>query len=149
MADLSYRVPFLLQCTDFPTASPEYAGLRLGIQAKKEVIEDLPLQAGDRLFEFVVDVSLPEENGAPFYKGDVVQGKRGDQFIYLCWGERKEGEWVLHSRAKVPLNAIPGPLIKQAAAENRVVRAVIQMTDDRGNPAAASLREDRVSWSLA
>jgi hypothetical protein len=120
---------------------------RLGIQEGKEVVQDVPFDDRSEIhLQFSFQVEVEPSSGTFIFKGKYVQGPRSAPFIYLCWGERPEGAWVQCGRAKIPLGAIPKKQIQRMLENGGVLRARIAMSDSRGNPAFATLKENHVEW---
>ena len=142
-----HPVEFELECVDLPaTVPPGYRQLRLGIQEKGDVKQDIACPAERACFRFSAYVVLsPDTDGATF-RGSYVQGKRGAQFIYLSWGEWADKAWRMYRRAKVPLSDLDEACIRNCLREGRPLRARIRASDERGEPVSASLRSDRVEW---
>ena len=70
----------------------------------------------------------------------------GERFVYLCWGERTDGEWDGFRRAKVHLKSLTWAQIDRAATTSLPIRATIRVSDAGGRPATASLGPDQVRW---
>lgn len=142
-------VAFEIECYDFPCAAlSPYAHLRLGIQEREDIVQDAPCSDGAACFRFVLEATWDEADGSMIWRGGYAHGPRADRFIYLCWGAWGEHGWQHFRRAKVPLKNINRTLILQALQEGRPLRARIRMTDDRGEPAAATLKPDQATWTL-
>ena len=87
-----------------------------------------------------VDVDVVRDSGVVDFRGPVVQGKRGERFIYLTWGDvGSTGEFEMFRRAKLMLSGAP-------RTEGEVV-ASIHLTDDHGLPVCARLRQPTVVWT--
>ncbi len=141
------RIDFEFECVDLPDpVSPEYAHLRLGIQAQIDVHQDVPCTLGQARFQFALEVVLNQANNAVLFRGSYVHGPRGKQFVYLCWGERRDGQWNTLRRAKVPLTPLAPGTIATALRTHQPIRARITMTTAQGAPVAASLKPDYIEW---
>jgi hypothetical protein len=138
----------LFECHSLPAAgAPQPVCQRLGIQAGKEVLQDIPY--GDQSviqFQFTLQAILAPDGGQVIFKGRYVQGPRAEPFIYLCWGDRADGNWVQYGRSKIPLRAIPHQLLQQGWASGKALHARIRLSDSRGMPALATLKENLVEW---
>lgn len=141
------RIDVEFECVDLPDpAVPQYAHLRLGIQANKDVQQDVPCTLRQSRFQFTADVTLDETTHSVKFSGSYVQGPRDSPFVYLCWGERRAGQWTTLRRAKVPLTTLARSTIETAMREHQPIRARITMTTAQGEPVAASLKPDDVVW---
>jgi hypothetical protein len=78
------------------------------------------------------------------FRGPYVQGKLGEQFVYLSWGVVDDaGNFEMFRRAKLKLNEIDPAIIK-AARNSGVLVGRLGLTDAKGNPACATVG---VEWS--
>lgn len=139
-----------LRCIELPGC--EFEGrnqVRLGIQKGKDVIEDVLAEAEAIVFTCLLRVERNSETGKPNFLGPYAQGTPQARFIYLCWGERKEGIWHGFGRAKIHLNTIDWHAVEQSIATGNPVEAIIKMTDKKGRPLYASVGKDKIIWQLA
>ena len=136
-----------LRGTRLPGARFEDRGaVRVGIQAGREVADDIPADAEEATFAATLRVArMPD--GAFDFRGPYVFGTRGDRFLYLCWGERTGGWWDGFRRAKIKLGNVPPAVWEEAIAEGRAVIGSLELTDAKGGPKCASLRPEEVEWS--
>lgn len=143
------HLEFEIECYDFPcaTLSP-YAHLRLGIQDRDEVKQDVPCSAGNARFCFNLEALQDSETGAVIFRGGYAQGSRDARFVYLCWGVWGEDGWQHFRRAKIPLNGIDLAITRRAIQENRPLKARLRMTDAKGEPVAAMLKAEQLEWRL-
>ena len=149
------EVVFEIECTDFPCAAlSPYAHLRLGIQERDEVRQDVactPCPADGTRFRFSLEAVVDSASGSPPWAGSTLRGgyahgPRDARFIYLCWGVWGEGGWQHYRRAKVPLSGLAPAAIERAMSAGRPIRARIRMSDARGEPVAATLKPEQVLW---
>ena len=138
----------LLVCHTLPEAGvPKAESQRLGIQEGKEVLQDVPFAGQAEIhFPFSLQVDVEAASGNVTYKGKVVQGPRSDPFIYLCWGDRSDGRWVPYGRTKIKLSGIPQAHIQRALQAGKLLQVRIRLTDPKGNPALATLKQDYIAW---
>jgi len=137
-----------LVCVDMPgTVFGERTGVRLGVQERRQVVDDLPADAEPAVFRFSVRAKGDAQVEDPDFAGPYVQGGRGQRFVYLCWGERIDGVWSGFRRAKLSLHTLSWHKINEALETGSPVRATIRMSDERGGPAAASLTAEQVDWA--
>ncbi len=138
-------VAFDIECVDLPDhRQPEYDALRLGIQEKKEVRQDVACSVRQARFMFTLGVTTVE--GQSHFRGPQVQGTPGDQFVYLVWGMRDGEAWVTSRRVKIPLSGIDFQRIAQAVSANLPLAMRIVMTNNKGEPIAATLTTDQYEW---
>lgn len=135
---------FEFECVDLPRRAAGAEQLRLGIQEGKVVRDDAPCTGEVIRFAFSLVVSFGQEKVV--FSGTAAQGPSNDRFVYLCWGERVDGLWKPHSRAKVKLNALSRAQVETALRQQRPLRARIKMTGRRGEPVAASLKPEHITW---
>ena len=119
----------------------------VGIQKGDEVLGDVPGDAPEAFFTATVQLRTGED-GATDFGGPYVFGKKGERFLYLCWGERVGGVWQGFRRAKIQLLHAPAEVWRSALAENRAVLAHLELTDAKGGPKCASLKPGEVEWRL-
>ncbi len=143
------HLAFEIECYDFPCAAlSPYAHLRLGIQERDDVKQDVSCTDAAARFQFVLEAVFEPGGESVVWRGAYAHGPRAVRFVYLCWGAWGEGGWQHFRRAKVPLNGLDPALIQRAIQEGRPLKARIRMTDARGEPVAATLKTDQVAWSV-
>jgi len=114
-----------------------YRDVHVGVQVRRE---PAALVAGDAPnAEWDVDVEVVERGGERDFRGPAVQGKRGERFVYLTWGEVRDGTFSMFRRAKLMLGDVP-----DSAVETVVAR--VDLTDDCGMPRCARLRAPALEW---
>jgi hypothetical protein len=142
-------VTIKLTCIELPGLKfKEIAGLRLGIQKEKEVIEDVPANVKNVSFLCPLRVEKNAKTGAPNFLGPYAQGKPEERFIYLCWGDRDNELWAGCGRAKVHLKHLDWKTIENAISTGEPIEAVIKMTDKKGGPLCATVREEHIEWRV-
>jgi len=127
----------LLRCRDLPgTTFDGRTAVRLGVQrGPREVVDDVPATGNEITFRVPLRVRPGHDFGGPF-----VQGRPGERFVYLCWGERGEdGAWDGFRRAKLSLSDVP-------AVPDTVVEARLRLTDAKGGPECGTLRGAAIEW---
>jgi hypothetical protein len=125
-----------------------HKGVHLGVQRGTEVIGLVPGLAADAVFDIEVFVEA-DANGKPDFRGPYVQGRRGERFVYLSWGEvADDGAFTTFRRVKLHLAPLSdqNTVARLLAAER--LQAVLELTDPAGRPIAASLRPPWVTWRL-
>lgn len=76
------------------------------------------------------------------------QGKVGDRFIYLTWGDfPPDDELEMFRRAKLMLDRVERDLMESAIKAGRL-DAVVDLADDRGGPRCARVDPPAVVWSV-
>jgi hypothetical protein len=124
------------------------ANVHVGIQERRDPVELVPADADRSQWEHDVQV-LRTAEGELDFRGPVVQGKRGDRFVYLTWGDvRSEGTFHMFRRAKLMLNRVAPELI-EAADEGRALVATVRLTDECGAPRCARVDPPAIEWSVA
>ncbi len=78
------------------------------------------------------------------FRGQAVQGKRGDRFLYLTWGELHEGSFTMFRRAKLMLADL-GPGVATAAH----AIGTLGLTDARGGPLCGRVVPPTITWALS
>ncbi len=109
--------------------------VQVGIQVRKDPSDLVWADAAEAGWT----VEVAESYGADVrdFHGPVVQGRRGERFIYLTWLEGPDA--VMFRRAKLMLADAP---------EADEVVARIDLTDESGLPRCARLRSPAVEWSV-
>ena len=110
--------------------------VRVGLQVRKEPSDLVWADAHEVVWDMDVTVSHSAD-GRDFH-GPVVQGRRGERFIYLTWLEGRDE--VMFRRAKLMLPDAP---------EAEAVVARVDLTDECRLPRCARLRPPALEWSVA
>ncbi|HEX6870794.1 MAG TPA: DUF5990 family protein [Micromonosporaceae bacterium] len=123
-------------------------GIHVGVQRGNEVVGLVIGDAMDAVFDIELEI-VGGPDGIPDFRGPFVNGRRGERFVYLSWGELDEaGTFTVFRRLKLHLS----PLLELAPAEAllaaKKVQAVLELTDTKGRPQAASVRPPWVTWRL-
>jgi hypothetical protein len=122
-------------------------GIHVGVQKGTEVVGLVTGDAADAVFD--IDLEVVDTDGVPDFRGPYVQGRRGERFVYLSWGEvDDQGTFAMFRRLKLHL----APLVEQSTPERvltaKKIQAVLELTDTRGRPLAASVRPPWVTWRI-
>ena len=97
---------------------------RYGVTQRSWFAETQPGPAGK------LDVELVRNDGSLDFRGPAVQGKRGERFIYLTWGDLDAAHgFQMFRRAKLMLDRIEPELIDSATHAGRLA-ATVDLTDD-------------------
>ncbi len=121
-----------------------YANIHVGVQRRSEVVDMVPGDADEAVWEFPI-----ESTGGDF-RGPHVQGKRGERFFYLTWGAlAQDGTFAMFRRAKLMLAAIDPDVLDAAAQPGHRLEAALSLTGGDGAPRCAAVRPPAVSWTAA
>lgn len=103
-----------------------YRDVHVGPQVRREPQDLVPGDADSAVW--TVDVETPDGD----FRGPAVQGRKGERFVYLTWGDCSGGTFDMFRRAKLMLDELP-----RGADE---VTVEVHLTDDDGMPRCARLR---------
>lgn len=120
--------------------SAGHKNVHVGIQLGREPAE--LVRADSPSARWVTEIDLVGRDGRPDFRGPAVQGKRGERFVYLTWGEVSGADFAMFRRAKLMLADAP----EVGAGEE--LAASVHLTDDRGCPRCARLRPPALSWTV-
>jgi len=143
------QITIRLRCIELP--GKEFAGktgIRLGVQKGQEVIEDVPGDQKEVIFDCPMRVEKNAVTGKPNFLGPYAQGTVGERYIYLCWGETTHGFWAGFRRAKVHLKDIEWATVEKHLKSGKAIEAVISMTGKKGDPLCASVGKDNIEWKF-
>ena len=91
------------------------------------------------------EVTVVERDGLRDFRGPAVQGKRGERFLYLTWGQIDSAgdghRFTMFRRAKLMLDDVPA-----LATMPATVIASVALTDDLGGPRCGRLKPPAVTW---
>jgi hypothetical protein len=105
-----------------------YRNVHVGVQRRKEVVDLVPGDAAEAVFEIPLELSAGYLHGPP-----------ATRFVYLNWGEvGADGTFAMFRRAKIHLALIPD-------GEHPTAR--LALTDLRGGPVCASVKPDALDWT--
>jgi len=118
--------------------------VHVGVQVRREAA-DL-IRADEPEASWDLDIEIVRRDDLDF-RGPAVQGKRGDRFIYLTWGDvGADGSFEMFRRAKLMLDRIEPQLIESAIEADRL-DATVDLTGRDGGPLCARGDPPAVSWS--
>lgn len=111
--------------------------VHVGLQVRRDPAGLVP---GDSdAAEWSTEIEIVDREGRVDFRGPAVQGRPGDRFVYLTWGDvRPDGSFAMVRRAKLMFDdiaALPG-----LTDPDRRVVARVDLTDDCGGPRCARLR---------
>jgi hypothetical protein len=87
------------------------------------------------------EIAIVDRDGVRDFRGRAVQGKRGERFVYLTWGEVEGSRFTMFRRAKLMLDEIPA-----IGTNPGVVIASVGLTDEHGGPRCGRLRPPALTW---
>jgi hypothetical protein len=134
------------------------SGIHVGLQRANEVVNLVNGDEGEAVFDVDLDVvAINRVDGVDGvdrvdrvdFRGACVHGRPGERFVYLSWGEvDAAGTFTMFRRLKLHL----APLVEQCTVEGvlaaKRIQAVLELTDTKGRPLAASVRPPWVTWRL-
>jgi hypothetical protein len=142
------KVSVRIEGRNLPGAS--FAGgdrIEVGVQRRSDVEQTVLGDADAASFAVFVDAA-PTDDGFDF-RGPYVHGRKGERFLYLSWGKRREdGRHDMFRRAKLHLSAIEPSLVARAALEDVPLVGELSLTDAQGGPVCASVRPPDIRWAV-
>jgi len=125
------------RCSD---GASTYENVHVALQVGREPSELVPADAPSA--EWRTPVTLVEKDAGLDFRGPAVQGRRGERFLYLTWGEVVDGEFRMFRRAKLMLADIPDEVVAAGWAV-----AEVDLTDDCGMPRCARVLPPDIAWT--
>ena len=120
--------------------------VHVGVQIRRDPAQLVRADESEAAWE--VDVEVVRKDGALDFRGPAVQGKRGERFIYLTWGNvGPDGAFEMFRRAKLMLDRVEPRLI-ESAMKVGCLEALVDLTDDRGGPRCARVDAPALRWSV-
>jgi hypothetical protein len=120
--------------------------VHVGVQVRRDPSD---LVAGDAdAATWLVDVDVIDRDGQVDFRGPAVQGKRGERFVYLTWGDVAHGAFRMFRRAKLMLDLIDDAAVASANEPGRRLVATVDLTDECGGPRCARLREPALAITV-
>jgi hypothetical protein len=121
--------------------------VHVGVQLRRDPSDLVPGDADTA--SWLVDVDLVDRDGAIDFRGPAVQGKRGERFVYLTWGDvTAHGTFRMFRRAKLMLDEVDAATLEAANEPGRRLVATVDLTDDRGGPRCARLRPPALALTV-
>ena len=118
------------------------SNVHVGVQVRKDPEGLVPGDAPSA--EWCVDVTVVDDEGVLDFKGPAVQGKKGERFLYLTWGDvGSDGSFDMFRRAKLMLNRIDPTLVRSAQR----LTATVDLTDSCGEPRCARVDPPALKWT--
>lgn len=107
--------------------------------------EVVGLVAGDAAAAlWSTELRVRELDDAYDFAGPAVRGRRGERWLGLAWLD-ENGE--LFRAAKLRLERISLPVVKQALREDGPLVATIRLTDSTGLPICATVPDTHITWT--
>jgi Family of unknown function (DUF5990) len=113
--------------------------VHVGLQVGRDPAELVPGDATDATW--VTDVAVIDEPDGGDYRGEAVQGRRGERFLYLTWGTVEGQKFTMFRRAKLMLIDLPAELRSKQA-----VVVELPLTQEDGSPRCARVPAHLLDW---
>ncbi len=119
--------------------------VHVGVQVRRDPAQ--LLRADEPEAHWEVDVEVVRTDTVFEFRGPAVQGKRGERFIYLTWGDvSSDGEFEMFRRAKLMLDRVAPDLI-ESATKSGCLAARVDLTGNGGGPRCARVDPPAVAWT--
>jgi hypothetical protein len=116
----------------------QYADVHVGVQVGREPDGLVPADAAEARWE--LEIAVVERDGQTDFRGPAVQGRRGERFVYLTWGEGDGAAFTMFRRAKLMLADLPDPRASEVTAR-------VHLTDEHGHARCARLSAPALEWA--
>jgi Family of unknown function (DUF5990) len=117
----------------------EYDDVHVGLQVRRDATALVPGDAVDATWE--TDVRVIGGSDAVDFRGEAVQGRRSERFVYLTWGTVDGETFAMFRRAKLMLNDLPADLRSAPA-----VVVDVPLTQADGSPRCARVPAGVLTW---
>jgi hypothetical protein len=123
---------------------PGHSNIHVGVQFKSPRTELLGVVAADvDSATWTLECSVDGSD----VRGPQIQGRPGDRFIYLSWGDVDDaGRFAMFRRAKLMLAEVPADVMASATASGTLV-GTLGLSDTKGQPLCARVVPPRIHWS--
>lgn len=118
--------------------------VHVGVQLRRDPAHLIRADATEAIW--VLDIDVVRTDDGLDFRGPAVQGKRGERFVYLTWGDLEAVHFEMFRRAKLMLNRIDQDVVKAAIATGHLV-ATVHLTDERGGPRCARVDPPAIRWA--
>ncbi len=133
---------------DFVSDGQPIHDVHVGTQVGGEPTDLVRADAPSAEWTVEVRVVTTDDGGLDF-RGPAVQGKRGERFLYLTWGDLPTGgEFAMFRRAKLMLDRVDPALVRRAEEAGELV-ADVTLTDEKGCPTCARVDPPMLTWSAS
>ena len=124
--------------------------VHVGLQVGRDPTGLVPGDADSATWR--AEVTIVERDGLRDFRGPAVQGRKGERFLYLTWGQLDRDDarcsevtqfaaFTMFRRAKLMLEDVPG--LDTSPAK---VIATVDLSDDRGGPRCGRLKPPAIQW---
>jgi len=121
------------------------SNVHVGVQLRREPVDLARADAAE--VRWGIDVDVMVHDGDLDFRGPVVQGRRGERFVYLTWGEvHPGGAFEMFRRAKLMLNRIDPDLVRSALGADGL-EARVDLTGTDGGPRCVRVDPPAIVWS--
>jgi hypothetical protein len=118
--------------------------VHVGVQVRREAADLIRADEPEASWDLAIEIVRGDDLD---FRGPAVQGKRGDRFIYLTWGDvGPDGSFEMFRRAKLMLDRIEPQVIESAIGAD-CLEARVDLTGHDGGPLCARVDPPAVSWS--
>lgn len=122
--------------------------LLVGAQRGRVIEAPRPVTGSSMVFDLSLDVVVTPD-GVDL-RGPWVQGRRGERFLYVCWGHAgrdSDVSFELVRRAKLMLGVLD-PADMLDAGDDDVLVGRLSLVDPAGGPMCAAVRPPAIRWTL-
>ncbi len=151
-----------ITATKLPGATfGDCTNVHVGVQCKRAPsgVPTAPAPGGQHVISLVrgdagsaswdIDLDVVDVDAGPDFRGPYAQGKRGDRFVYLSWGDvGSDGSFEMFRRVKLMLGAIDDATLRDARRSGRLSGA-LELTGTDGTPLCAAVRPPRITWAAS
>ena len=82
--------------------------------------------------------------------GPLVQGKRGERYLALHWGDvDADGVFTLFRGAKLAVADVAPATVRDALRPGQRLVGTLRLTDAKGGPRCASVHPPDIQWSVS
>jgi hypothetical protein len=117
----------------------ECSNVHVGLQVRRDVAGLVRGDASNATW--VTDVTVIDGPDGGDYRGEAVQGRRGERFLYLTWGTVEGEKFTMFRRAKLMLNDLPAAL-----RSTQAVVVEVPLTQEDGSPRCARVPSQLLTW---
>ena len=121
--------------------------VHVGVQDRREAAGLVRADLTEAVWN--LDIEVVERYGQVDFRGAAVQGKRGDRFIYLTWGDvGPREEFEMFRRAKLMLNRVDENVLRSALLVGHLF-ARVNLTGPDGAPLSARVDPPAIEWTAS
>jgi hypothetical protein len=114
-----------------------HTDVHVGVQLGRAPAELVAGDAASARWDLDID-AIDTDDGVDF-RGPAVQGRRGERFVYLTWGEGAGADFTMFRRAKLMLADLPDATASEVTAR-------VHLTDEWGHARCARLGPPALEW---